>query len=118
MRIVCPCRSLSVARACAQVDSGPDKAKICSDHRVEADRPWLRAVFGGGKTFLHSLGRKATSAGDRTKSAMPPRTDIVGPRPHVRATCPRTEHAARALKRPQPLHLASSEQGPTAARLT
>src|SRR6476646_12212809 len=33
---------------------------------------------------MSAWGQKATSAGDRTKSAMPPRTDIVGPRPHVR----------------------------------
>src|SRR5258705_1652446 len=33
---------------------------------------------------MSEMGQKATSAGDRTKSAMPPRTDIVGPRPHVR----------------------------------
>jgi len=31
------------------------KQKISSDRRVDADRPRLRAVFGGGKTFLHSL---------------------------------------------------------------
>src|SRR6267143_3545526 len=69
MRIVCPCRSLSVARACARVDSGLDKAKISSDRRVDADRPRLRAVFGGGKTFLHSLGHSLTSAYAVTTSA-------------------------------------------------
>src|ERR1700730_17216724 len=61
MRIVWPFRSLSVARGCAQVDSRLDTAKICSNRRVDADRPRLRAVFGGGKTFLHSLGQKRKS---------------------------------------------------------
>jgi hypothetical protein len=45
-----------VARACARVDSGLDKAKICSDRRVEADRPQLRTVFGGGKTVFAQPG--------------------------------------------------------------
>ena len=35
-------------------------AKLYSDGRVDADRPWLRAVFVGGKTFLHSLYRNMT----------------------------------------------------------
>src|SRR5260370_14201775 len=62
MRIVWPLKSLSVARACARVDSGLDKAKICSDRRIDADRPRLRVVFGGGKTFLHSLGQNRKSS--------------------------------------------------------
>src|SRR5665647_3100037 len=61
MRIVRPFRSFSVARGCARVDSTLDTAKICSDRRVDADSPRLRAVFGGGKTFLHSLDPKRTS---------------------------------------------------------
>ena len=44
-----------MAQACARVDSGLDKAKISSDRSVDADRLRLRAVLGGGKTFLHSL---------------------------------------------------------------
>jgi len=52
-----------VARACARVDSGLDKAKICSDRRVDADRPRLRAVFAGGKTFSHSLDPERTFGG-------------------------------------------------------
>jgi hypothetical protein len=43
-----------------RVDSGLDKAKICSDRRVDADRPRLRAVFGEEKRFLHSLDPKRT----------------------------------------------------------
>ena len=39
-----------------RVDPGLDKAKICSDRRIDADGPRLGAVFGGGKAFLHSLG--------------------------------------------------------------
>src|SRR5882757_496711 len=72
MRIVRPFRSLSVARAWARVDSGLDKAKISSDRRVDADRPRLRAVFRGGKTFLHGLGhqRKSPTLFD-TSSARP-----------------------------------------------
>src|SRR6267143_2421229 len=77
MRIVCPCRSLSVARACARVDSGLDKAKISSDHRVDADRPRLRAVFGGGKTFLHSLGQTEKSGRSTGRSALPPPPDMA-----------------------------------------
>ena len=38
-----------------RVDSRLDTAKICSNRRVDADRPRLRAVLGEGKTFLHSL---------------------------------------------------------------
>src|ERR1700726_3015715 len=49
MRIVWPFRSLSVARGCARVDSRLDTAKICSNRRVDADRPRLRAVFLGGR---------------------------------------------------------------------
>src|SRR5260370_36334556 len=73
MRIVWPFKSLSVARACARVDSGLDKAKICSDRRVDADRPQLRAVFGGGKTFLHGLdpNRKSLLRETRTASGLP-----------------------------------------------
>src|SRR6266404_6974566 len=95
MRIVCPCRSLSVARACAQVDSGPDKAKICSDHRVEADRPWLRAVFGGGKTFLHSLGQTRKLALVTAMSAFPPLATELRTLLEVRFV-PKTEVRCRA----------------------
>jgi hypothetical protein len=49
-----------VARGCARIDSRLDTAKICSDGRVDVDRPWLRAVFGGGKTFSHDLDPKLT----------------------------------------------------------
>src|SRR6202140_2386423 len=44
------------------VDSRLDTAKICSDRRVDADRPRLRTAFGGGKTFSHSLDPFRTSA--------------------------------------------------------
>src|SRR6266436_6143368 len=56
MRIVWPFSSLSVTRACARVDSGIDKAKICSDRRVDADGPRLRAVFGGRKSVFTQPG--------------------------------------------------------------
>jgi hypothetical protein len=36
-------------------------AKIRSNGRIDVDRHWLRAVFGGGKTFSHGLGQKRTS---------------------------------------------------------
>src|ERR1700730_1498008 len=72
MRIVWPFRSLSVARGCAQVDSRLDTAKICSNRRVDADRPRLRAVFGGGKTFLHSLGHSLQKRDVRVTSAFHP----------------------------------------------
>jgi hypothetical protein len=65
-------RSLSVARACARIDSGPDKAKICSDRRVDPDRHRLRAVFGERKTFLHSLDHFRTLADATAMSALPP----------------------------------------------
>src|SRR5882757_2863679 len=51
MRIVRPFRSFSVARGCARVDSTLDTAKLCSDRRVDVDRPWLRAVLGEEKRF-------------------------------------------------------------------
>src|SRR6202011_3552396 len=44
------------------VDSKLDTAKICSDRRVDADRPRLRAVFGRAKTFSHSLDPQETFA--------------------------------------------------------
>jgi len=44
-----------MARGCALIDSRLDTAKIGSNRRVDADRPRLRAVFGGRKTFLHNL---------------------------------------------------------------
>jgi hypothetical protein len=52
-----------MARACARVDSGLDKAKICPDRRVDPDRPRLQAVFGEGQTFLHSLCQYRKSPG-------------------------------------------------------
>src|SRR3984893_10087444 len=76
MRIVWPFRSPSVTRGCSQVDSRLDTAKICSNRRVDADRPRLRAVFGGGKTFLHSLGQKLTWACSDGSSVFSPTTDI------------------------------------------
>jgi len=51
MRIVRPFRSFSVARGCARVDSTLDTAKLCSDRRIDVDRPWLRAVLGEEKRF-------------------------------------------------------------------
>src|SRR5258707_10440953 len=41
------------------VHTGIDKAKICSDRRVDADRPRLRAVFGGRKSVFTQPGSKA-----------------------------------------------------------
>lgn len=52
MRIVRPFMSLGMPRACVRVDSRLDKAKISSDLRVDADRPRLRAAFGGRKKVL------------------------------------------------------------------
>src|SRR5882757_5159885 len=65
MRIVRPFRSFSVARGCARVDSTLDTAKLCSDRRVDVDRPWLRAVLGEEKRFytawsLRELGNLGT----------------------------------------------------------
>jgi hypothetical protein len=50
-----------VAGGCARADSRLDTAKICSNRRVDADRPRLRAVFGGGKRFYTAW----TEAGHR-----------------------------------------------------
>jgi hypothetical protein len=55
MRIVRPFRSFSVARGCARVDSTLDTAKLCSDRRIDVDRPWLRAVLGEEKRFYTAL---------------------------------------------------------------
>ena len=44
---------------CARVDSRLDTAKIRSDRRVDADRPRLRAVFGGRKNVFTQPGSKA-----------------------------------------------------------
>src|SRR6266404_3776372 len=49
-----------MARGCALIDSRPDTAKIGSDGRVEVHRARLRAVFGGRKTFPHSLDPERT----------------------------------------------------------
>src|SRR5436190_504112 len=46
-----PASYASAPRPCAQVDSGPDQAKIWSDRRVDADRSRFRAVFGTEKRF-------------------------------------------------------------------
>ena len=67
-----------------RIDSRPDTAKICSDRRVDADRRRLRAVFGGGKTFLHSLGHFQTWARAVARSALPRRADIAGSTTYVR----------------------------------
>jgi hypothetical protein len=45
---------------CARVDSRLDTAKIGSDGRVEVHRARLLAVFGGRKTFPHSLDPERT----------------------------------------------------------
>jgi hypothetical protein len=94
MRIVRPFRSLSVVRACVRVDSGLDKEKLCSDRRVDADRPRLRAVLGGGKTFLHGLGQTQTSAHPSARSALPLSTDIASA---TRLLIP-VWHASRAAR--------------------
>src|SRR5665647_650640 len=85
MRIVRPFRSFSVARGCARVDSTLDTAKLCSDGRVDADSPRLRAVFGGGKTFLHSLGQTQTSARPHDMSVLPPIADLIRLQAKVRS---------------------------------
>jgi len=51
------------------------------------------------------MGQKATSAGDRTKSALPPRTDIAGREREVRftrANVPAPDHKRRrSANRPE-----------------
>ena len=81
-----------MARGCARVDSRLDTAKICSDRRVDADRPRLRAVFGGGKTFSHSLGQNRKSRRLPVRSVLPPTTDICRSSEHVRLA-PRNRHS-------------------------
>ena len=58
-----PLGSLSMARGCARIDSGPDTAKIGSADRVEVHHARLLAVIGVRKTFPHGLGQKLKSSG-------------------------------------------------------
>jgi Putative transposase of IS4/5 family (DUF4096) len=52
-----------VARTCARVDSGLDQTRICSDRRVDADRPQLRAVWWRKNVFTQSGSFSPDSAG-------------------------------------------------------
>jgi len=53
-------------RACARVDSGLDKAKICSDRHVDADSPRWRTDFWGGKRFYTAWTRCGPRRPDQT----------------------------------------------------
>jgi hypothetical protein len=57
-----PLGSLSMARGCARIVSGPDTAKIGSADRVEVYHARLLAVIGARKTFPHGLDPERTSA--------------------------------------------------------
>jgi len=50
-----PLGSLSMARGCARIDAGPDKAKIGSADRVQVHHARLIAVIGVRKTYPHGL---------------------------------------------------------------
>jgi hypothetical protein len=56
-----PLGSLSMARGCARIDAGPDKAKIGSADRVQVHHARLIAVIGVRKTYPHGLDPERTS---------------------------------------------------------
>ena len=53
-----PLGSLSMARGCARIDAGPDKAKIGSADRVQVHHARLIAVIGVRKTYPHGLDQR------------------------------------------------------------
>jgi hypothetical protein len=74
-----PLGSLSMARGCARIDSGPDTAKIGSANRVEVHHARLLAVIGVRKTFPHGLGQSRKCSCLHDTSVVPSRADVARP---------------------------------------
>src|SRR5712671_2191247 len=75
-----PLGSLSMARGCVRIDSGPDTAKIGSADRVEVHHARLLTVIGVRKPFPHGLGQSRKLTRLNGMSVLPSTADLVGPR--------------------------------------
>jgi hypothetical protein len=81
----------------ARIDSRLDTAKIDSDGRINVDRAGLRAVFGGGKTFSHSLGQKRKWTGKNRMSVPPLKKQTSRGCPGMSKKCQKRKSSSNIL---------------------